>query len=225
MSNVLSFEFENAELTAIDNFEKPLSAQSQKLYNELLEATKTSGKTFTKLAYKAGESAMRNFLANNSPTMWEDYMDALAALGPAGRAVKALAMQVFKYICGGRTPDKESGYYFAPSMSWFYATRVEGVTVYELAPKTDEERKAALEIARTYKGKLFNLEMKREPHKAGPLDSMAKKAREVRFLLAGTDKKDASKRAKVRNQLADSGLSEKDFDKVLAFLSKIKVAG
>lgn len=225
MSNVLSFEFDEQELSSIDSFEKPVTAGSQKLYNELLEATRKSGKEFTRLAYKTGESAMRNFLANKSSSMWEDYMNALAALGPAGRAVKALATQVFKFICGGRTPDKTDGYYFAPALSWYHAVRIEGVTMYELAPKTEEEREAALKITRDFKGKLFNLELKREPHKAGPLDSMAKKAREVRFLLAGTDKKDASKRAKVRNQLADSGLSEKDFDKVLAFLSKIKVAG
>lgn len=215
-----------SEVSFIDEFDAPLSERSRQIYEELLSATKESGTKFTRLAYKAGESAIRQILANRDYGLWEDYLSALKALGTAGAAVRSLAVSIARFVMGGRKPNKDGdGYYYVPTQSFFTSYRVDGNTVWEFDFKDSDPKTAvaeALQFARDNKGKLFCFELKREPVKKGPLDAFADRARDIRFTLASDSKKDRAAKKRILDQIADSGLSEEQFGKALALLARIK---
>lgn len=222
----LKIALEVEETSFIDTFDAPLSDRSRMLYEELLSATKESGTKFTRLAYKAGESAIRQILANRDYGLWEDYLSALKALGTAGAAVRSLAVSVARFVMGGRKVNKEgNGYYFVPTSSFFSSYKVDGDTVWEFDFKDSDPKEAvaeALQFARDNKGKLFCFDLKREPVKKGPLDAFADRARDIRFTLASDSKKDRAAKKRILDQIADSGLSEEQFGKALALLARIK---
>ena len=225
----LKIELSQEETSFVATFEESMSAESYALYTELLEAVKTDGKKFTRLAYKAGESAIRAMLARKDFTLWEDYVSALKALGTAGEAVLAYARQLAKFVMGGREakPDGQ-GYYFVPAESFFSSYRVDGETVYTFDFDDKDEDACindALDFARENKGKLFCIELKRKPAKKGPLDAFADRARDIRFTLASTAKKDRAAIKKIKDQVADSGIDMKEFEKVLALLARVKNVG
>lgn len=222
----LKIELSIDETNFVDSHETKLTPEQQALYQELLDAVNTDGKKFTRLAYKAGESAIRQILANKDYGMWENYLAALAALGTAGAAVRSLAVSVARFVMGGRKVNKDGdGYYYVPAMSFFTSYRVDGNTVWEFDFKDSEPNAAleeALQFARTNKGKLFCFDLKREPVKKGPLDAFADRARDIRFTLASDSKKDRANKKRILDQIADSGLTEEQFGKALAILAKIK---
>lgn len=223
MSSALNINLSESELDFIATFdtEEELSDGAQKQFDELKAAMNESGQKFTRLAYKSGESAIRRFLASHDFTLWEDYLTALQNLGSAGKAVRTLAISIARYVCGGRVVNPRGGYYFRPVATFLTSATMDGVTLWAFVPMASNEKlEEALDFARTNKGKLFTLQLTREPKKSGPLDALLDAAFKNVYALSqkgSEDKKEAAKARKVENAIldlaADSGI---DADKIRA---------
>lgn len=206
----LNLNLSDNELAFIENFDSPeeeLSDGAQKQFEELQAAMKESGQKFTRLAYKSGESAIRRFLASHDFTLWEDYLTALQNLGSAGKAVRTLAISVARYVCGGRVAREKGGYYFRPAATFLTSATMDGVTLWAFGPMASNEKlEEALQFARENKGKLFTLQLTREPKKSGPLDSLLDtsfKLEVSRSRKQSEDKKEQAKAKKIENALAE----------------------
>lgn len=225
MSIALNISLTDAELDFVQNFDcaEELSEGAAKQFEELQAAMKESGQKFTRLAYKSGESAIRRFLASHDFTLWEDYLTALQNLGSAGKAVRSLAISIARFVCGGRVvrANGEGGYYFRPTATFLTSETMDGVTLWAFGPMADNDRLGeALDFARENKGKLFTLQLTREPVKRSPLETMLDAAFKNVYALSrkgSEDKKEAAKARKVENAIldlaADSGI---DADKIRA---------
>ena len=195
------------QISLFDSAEEELSEQAQNLFNEFQDAMKESGQKFTRLAYKQGESSIRRMLASHDFTLWEDYLSALQGLGSAGKAVRTLAISVARYVCGGRIAREKGGWYFRPTATFLQSETMEGVTLWSFAPFADNAKiEEALDFARENKGKLFTLQLTREPKKVGPLDSLLDASFKIevkRSRKDSEDKKEQAKAKKIENALAE----------------------
>ena len=199
------------EISVIETFDsdKPMSEAAQKIFNEMKAAMVKDGQSFTRLAYKTGESAIRRFLASNDFLSWESYLEALNGLGTAGKAVRSLAIAVARFVCGGRTvkDEKEGSYYFSPSRSFLECAVFDGVAIWGFSPlANDEAHNEALDFARANKGKLFTLNLQREPARKGVLDAFldnAVKLETRRSNLNSEDKAEKAKAKKIEAALVD----------------------
>lgn len=209
MSSTLNLNLVDAELDFIATFdtEEELSEQASSMFYEFQEAMKESGQKFTRLAYKQGESAIRRMLASHDFTLWEDYLQALQNLGSAGKAVRTLAISVARYVCGGRVAREKGGYYFRPTATFLTSATMDGVTLWAFGPMSSNEKiEEALDFARENKGKLFTLQLTREPKKVGPLDSLLDTSFKLevrRSRKDSEDKKEKAKAKKIENALAE----------------------
>lgn len=214
----------DSELEHIALFdEEELSEQARTMFDEFQEAMKESGQKFTRLAYKQGESSIRRMLASRDFTLWEDYLDALNSLGSAGKAVRSLAISIARFVCGGRVArtSGEGGWYFRPTATFLQSETMDGITLWSFAPFADNAKiEEALDFARENKGKLFTLQLTREPVKRSPLETMLDAAFKNVYALSrkgSEDKREAVKARKVENAIldlaADSGI---DADKIRA---------
>lgn len=196
------FILDNSEISVVDAFDsKELSPEAQRLFNEMKQAMVKDGQSFTRLAYKTGESAIRRFLASSDFAMWENYLDALANLGTAGKAVRTLAISVARFVCGGRVvKDSEEGsFYFAPAKSFLEAATFDGITIWGFSPMaTDESHDEALDFARKNKGRLFTLNLQREPSRKGVLDAFLDTAVKLETRRSGLSSEDKAEKAKAR---------------------------
>lgn len=194
-------------IAAFDTPDEELSEQAQSLFDEFQTAMRESGQKFTRLAYKQGESAIRRMLASHDFTLWEDYLQALQNLGSAGKAVRTLAISIARYVCGGRIAREKGGYYFRPTATFLTSATMEGVTLWAFGPMSSNEKlEEALQFARENKGKLFTLQLTREPKKSGPLDSLLDtsfKLEVSRSRKQSEDKKEQAKAKKIENALAE----------------------
>ena len=228
------FILDNNEVATVDSFDaKELSPEAQKMFDEMKAAMVKDGQSFTRLAYKTGESAIRRFLASNDFLSWESYLEALNGLGTAGKAVRTLAISVARFVCGGRTvkDEKEGSYYFSPSRSFLECAVFDGVAIWGFSPLATEEAHAeALEFARTHKGKLFTLNLQREPNKKGVLDAFldnAVKLETKRSNLNSEDKKEKAAAKKIEAALIDlahtSGIPAEHLRAALDLLATARV--
>lgn len=209
MSSALNINMIGEELEHIAMFDTPdeeLSEQARTMFDEFQAAMSESGQKFTRLAYKQGESSIRRMLASHDFTLWEDYLSALQGLGSAGKAVRTLAISVARYVCGGRVAREKGGYYFRPTATFLQSETMDGITLWSFAPFADNAKiEEALGFARENKGKLFTLQLTREPKKVGPLDSLLDasfKLEVKRSRKDGEDKKEQAKAKKIENALA-----------------------
>lgn len=196
------FILDSNEVSVVDAFDsKELSPEAQKMFHEMKAAMVKDGQSFTRLAYKTGESAIRRFLASDDFLPWESYLEALNGLGTAGKAVRSLALSVARFVCGGRTvkDEKEGSYYFSPSRSFLECAVFDGVTIWGFSPvASDEAHDEALAFARANKGRLFTLNLQREPAKKGVLDSFLDTAVKLETRRSGLSSEDKAEKAKAR---------------------------
>ena len=234
MSIALNLTLSDAELDNVASFDTPvveLPESVKAMWQEFQSALNESGTKFTRLAYKQGESAIRRFLASKDFSLWEDYLTALANLGSAGKAVRTLAISIARYVCGGRVArGEQGGYYFRPTATFLMSTTMEGVTIWEFATKAnDTDIEEALDFARTNKGKLFTLQLTREPVKRGPLDTLLETSLKLEIAKSrkdSEDKKQAAKARKIENALAElateTGIELEQLKGALATLAAAK---
>ena len=225
---------DNNEISIVDSFDaKTLSPEAQRLFNEMKAAMVKDGVSFTRLAYKTGESAIRRFLASGDFMPWEAYLEALNGLGTAGKAVRSLAISVARFVCGGRTvkDEKEGSYYFSPAKSFLEAATFDGVTIWGFSPMvTDAFHAEALDFARANKGRLFTLNLQREPARKGVLDSFLDTAVKIetrRSNLTSDDKAEKAKAKKIEAALVDlanmSGIPAEHLRAALDLLATARV--
>ena len=228
------FILDNNEVATVDSFDaKELSPEAQKMFDEMKAAMVKDGQSFTRLAYKTGESAIRRFLASNDFLSWESYLEALNGLGTAGKAVRSLAISVARFVCGGRTvkDEKEGSYYFSPAKSFLECATFDSVAIWGFSPlASDENVDEALQFARTHKGKLFTLNLQREPNKKGVLDAFldnAVKLETKRSNLNSEDKKEKAAAKKIEAALIDlahtSGIPAEHLKAALDLLATARV--
>lgn len=210
MSIALNINLIDSELEHIAMFDTPdeeLSEQARTMFDEFQAAMSESGQKFTRLAYKQGESAIRRMLASHDFTLWEDYLDALNSLGSAGKAVRTLAISVARYVCGGRIVNPRGGYYFRPTATFLQSETMDGITIWSFAPFADNAKiEEALGFARENKGKLFTLQLTREPVKRGPLDALLETSLKLEIAKSrksSEDKKEQARAKKIENALAE----------------------
>lgn len=187
------------QISLFDSAEEELSEQAQTMFDEFQAAMKESGQKFTRLAYKQGESSIRRMLASRDFTLWEDYLDALNSLGSAGKAVRTLAISIARYVCGGRIAREKGGYYFRPTATFLTSETMDGITIWSFAPFADNAKvEEALDFARENKGKLFTLQLTREPKKVGPLDSLLDTSFKLEVRRSRKDSEDKKEKAKAK---------------------------
>lgn len=225
-----------SEISVVDSFDsdKPMSDEARRIFDEMKAAMSRDGQSFTRLAYKTGECAIRRFLASQDFLPWESYLEALANLGTAGKAVRSLAISVARFVCGGRVvkDEKEGSYYFSPSRSFLEAATFDGVTIWGFAPMDDDNSaiEDALSFARSHKGKLFTLNLQREPSRKGPLDAFLDTAMKIELRRSNLNSEDKAEKAKAKKVEAalvslanDSGISVDQLKAALNVLATARV--
>lgn len=233
----MSIILDASEISVIDSFDsdKPMSEEARRIFDEMKQAMVKDGQSFTRLAYKTGESAIRRFLASQDFLSWESYLEALANLGTAGKAVRSLAISVARFVCGGRVvkDEKEGSFYFAPSRSFLECAVFDGVAIWGFSPLATDDASAiedALSFARSHKGKLFTLNLQREPSRKGPLDAFLDTAMKLEIKRSGLNSEDKAEKAKAKKVEAalvslanDSGISVDQLKAALNVLATARV--